>query len=86
MADHSYAKVIPLYRDLARDPTGHEQLMKARYPPTGDPLVWVHRGPEARSQDREWHGRVMADHQHAADELGADCRVCGFPWWPEAGA
>jgi hypothetical protein len=84
----TYGRVIPLFRDLDKSNTDHEQLMKLRYPPTGDPLAWVHHGPDTQSQAREWHGRVMADHLHTADQPGGNCRACGFPWWPdtEAGA
>ena len=89
MAEHPYAKVIPLWRDLDRTSgvreTEDERLMKLRYPPTGDPEAWVRFGPDPQSRPRNWAGRNIRDHQHTAGEPGADCRVCGFPWWPQAG-
>lgn len=80
-----YAKVIPLYRSLGERETEDERLRRLRYPPTGDPEVWVRKGPDARSRARNWHGRDIAEHQHTADQPGADCSVCGFPWWPDPG-
>lgn len=79
-----YAKVIPLFRDLdKRRTTEDERLASLRYPPTGDPAVWVRNGPDATSRTRNWDGRRLRDHEHVAGAPGADCGVCGFPWWPD---
>jgi hypothetical protein len=86
MAGGVYGRVAPLFRDLERGlrETEDERLAKLRYPPTGDPAVWVRTGPDATSLARNWDGLRMRDHEHVAGAPGADCGACGFPWWPDA--
>lgn len=80
-----YAKVIPLYRSLGQRETEDERFRRLRYPPSGDVVLWVQNGPEStRSRARNWHGRDIAEHEHTAGQAGADCTVCGFPWWPDS--
>jgi len=81
-----YAQIIPLFRPLDRHATEDELLMKARFPPSGDPERWVREGPEgAASQARNWDAKRIAEHHHVAQEPGARCDTCQFPWWPTTG-
>lgn len=73
------AEVIPLWQSR------HDVLMRARFPPNGDPVEWVQFGPTGHDGPpvNNWAGRDIALHAHRAVRSGADCPTCGFPWWPK---
>lgn len=81
-AKSRYNRGVPPYHGL-RGETVDERLMKMRYQPTGDVVLWVQNGPEgAASRARDGAAAHLSGHRHVADESGADCAECGFPWWP----
>jgi hypothetical protein len=65
----------------------HSELQRLRFPPTGDPPLWVRFGPNGPAGlNPDGRVREIIEHTHTADAAGGDCPVCGFPWWPRAAA
>lgn len=69
---------------------GPSDLDKLRYPPTGDPDLWVKYGPGGPGGPPTHvlytfaglTAQELAEHTHRAAGPGEDCPDCGFPWWP----